>query len=64
MFVVGQYDEARIDTVQDFLALTPGAELAVVPGGSHAYITERPAVAEAILRDWMSRIDARERAGK
>jgi proline-specific peptidase len=64
MFVVGQYDEARIDTVQDFLALTPGAELAVVPGGSHAYITERPEVAEAILRDWMNRKDAAESAAK
>ncbi|WP_296716159.1 proline iminopeptidase-family hydrolase [Erythrobacter sp.] len=60
LFVVGQYDEARIDTVQDFVALTPGAELAVVPGGSHAFIGERPAVAEAIYRDWMMRIDARE----
>lgn len=64
MFVVGQYDEARLDTVQDYLALTPGAELAVVPGGSHAFIAERPAVAEAIFRDWMTRIDARERDGK
>ncbi len=60
MFVVGQYDEARIDTVQDFAALTPGAELAVVPGGSHAFIAERPDVAEAIFRDWMARIDRRE----
>jgi proline iminopeptidase/L-proline amide hydrolase len=59
MFVIGQYDEARIDTVQDFAALTPGAELAVVPGGSHAFIAERPEVAEAIFRDWMNRMDAR-----
>lgn len=58
LFVVGQHDEARIDTVQDFVALTPGAELAVVPGGSHAFIAERPDVAEAILRDWMNRKDA------
>jgi proline iminopeptidase/L-proline amide hydrolase len=62
LFVVGQYDEARIDTVQDFVALTPGAELAVVPGGSHAFIAERPDVSEAIYRDWMTRIDAREKA--
>ncbi|RNJ63216.1 MAG: alpha/beta fold hydrolase [Porphyrobacter sp. IPPAS B-1204] len=62
MYVVGQYDEARIDTVQDFVALTPGAELAVVPGGSHAFISERPEVSEAIYRDWMNRIDARESA--
>jgi proline iminopeptidase/L-proline amide hydrolase len=62
MFVVGQHDEARIDTVQDFAALTPGSELAVVPGGSHAFIAERPEVAEAIYRDWMKRIDARTAA--
>jgi proline iminopeptidase/L-proline amide hydrolase len=64
MFVVGQYDEARLDTVQDFVALTPGAELAVVPGGSHAFIGERPEVAEAIFRDWMTRIDAREKTSE
>ena len=59
LFVVGQYDEALIDTVQTFAARTPGAELAVVPGGSHAFIGERPDVAEAIYRDWMARMDAR-----
>ena len=59
LFMVGQYDEARIDTVQDFVALTAGAELAVVPGGSHAFISERPDVAEAIYRDWMARTDKR-----
>jgi proline iminopeptidase/L-proline amide hydrolase len=59
LFVIGQYDEARLDTVQELAARTPGAELAVVPGGSHAFISERPEVAEAIFRDWMTRIDAR-----
>jgi len=62
LFMVGQYDEARLDIVQDFVALTPGAELAVVPGGSHAFPSERPAVTEAIVRDWMERIDARDEA--
>lgn len=64
LFMVGQYDEARIDDVQDFVTLTPGAELAVVPGGSHAFISERPAITEAILRSWLARIDARDRAGR
>ena len=59
LFMIGQYDEARLDTVQDFVTLTPGAELAVIPGGSHSFIGERPAITEAILRSWMSRIDAR-----
>jgi proline iminopeptidase/L-proline amide hydrolase len=63
LFMVGQYDEARLDTVQDFVALTPGSELAVVPGGSHAFPSERPEVTEAILRDWMARIERQSEEG-
>ncbi|MGB3165694.1 MAG: proline iminopeptidase-family hydrolase [Alteraurantiacibacter sp.] len=62
LFAIGQYDEARIDTVQDFLTLAPGAEFAVVPGGSHAMFGERPAIVEAILRSWLSRMDEKEQA--
>jgi len=57
MFMIGQYDSARIDTVQEFVALTPGAELAVVPGGSHGFISDRPIETEAILRGWLRRMD-------
>jgi proline iminopeptidase/L-proline amide hydrolase len=59
LFMVGQYDEARLETVRDFVRLTPGAELAVVPGGSHASISERPVEAEGLLRGWLARKDAR-----
>ncbi len=57
MFLVGQYDEARLDTVRDFVRLTPGAELAVVPGASHAAYSERPIEMEGILRGWLARKD-------
>ncbi|NVK57462.1 MAG: alpha/beta fold hydrolase, partial [Alteromonadaceae bacterium] len=57
LFMIGQYDSARIDTVQDYLALTPGAELAVVPGGAHGFYGDRPLVTEALLRDWLRRLD-------
>ena len=57
LFMVGQHDEARIDTVQDFVTLAEGAELAVVPGGSHSFLSERPEVTEAIWRDWLARKD-------
>ncbi len=60
LFMVGQYDEARLDTVQDFVKLTPGAEFAVVPGGSHAFPSERPIETEAMLRAWMERRDRAE----
>ena len=58
LFMVGQYDEAQLDQVLDFVRLTPGAELAVVPGGSHSYPGERPIETEAILRAWLGRKDA------
>lgn len=59
LFMIGQYDEARIDTVEDFVALTPGAEFAVVPGAAHSFFNDRPAESEAILRGWFKRRDKR-----
>lgn len=57
LFLIGQYDEARIDTVQDYVAMTPGAEFGVVPGAAHGFMTDRPMESEAILRAWMDRKD-------
>ncbi|MBU2978186.1 alpha/beta hydrolase [Alteromonas sp. C1M14] len=58
LFMIGQYDSARIDTVQDYIKLTPGAELAVVPGGAHGFYADRPIITEAILKDWLNRKDS------
>ncbi len=60
LFMVGQYDEAQLDQVLDFVRLAPGAELAVVPGGSHSFPSERPAETEALLRAWLTRKDTTE----
>ena len=62
LYMIGQYDEARIDDVQEFVELTPGSEFAVVPGGSHGFPIERPVETGAILRGWMDRIDAKDAA--
>ena len=59
LFMIGQYDEARLETVRDFVRLTSGAELAVIPGGSHAALWERPVETEGLLRGWLARKDAR-----
>jgi proline-specific peptidase len=59
LFLVGQYDEARLDTVRDFVRLTPGAELGVIPGGSHSALSERPVETEGLLRGWLARKDVR-----
>lgn len=59
LFLIGQYDTARIDTVQEFVTKTAGAEFAVVPGAAHGFFNDRPAETEAILRAWFARNDAR-----
>ena len=59
LFLVGQYDEARLDTVRDYARLTADAELAVVPGGSHSFGAERPVETEGLLRGWLARKDAK-----
>lgn len=59
LFLVGQYDEARLDTVRDYARLTAGAELAVVPGGSHSFGAERTVETEGLLRGWLARKDAK-----
>ncbi|MEW6997872.1 proline iminopeptidase-family hydrolase [Colwelliaceae bacterium BS250] len=57
MFLIGQYDSARIDTVQDYVTLTSGSELSVVPGASHNFFVDRPIATEGILRGWFKRND-------
>ncbi|MEW9798933.1 proline iminopeptidase-family hydrolase [Alteromonas sp. CYL-A6] len=57
LFMIGQYDSARIDTVQNYLTLTPGAELAVIPGASHGLYSDRPVAVEGVLRGWLARHD-------
>ena len=58
LFVTGQYDEARPETLKAFSDRVPGAEFAVVPGAAHAMFNDRPDETIAILRAWLARQDA------
>lgn len=57
LFIDGQYDEARPVTLAAFTARVPGAEFAVVPGGAHGFLNDRPEEALGILRPWLERQD-------
>ena len=57
LFMAGQYDEARPETVGRFAARAPDAEFAVIPGAAHGIFTDRPVETDAILRAWMERHD-------
>lgn len=58
LFLTGQYDEARPETVAAFAARVPGAEFAVIPGSGHSLFADRPAEALAIVRGFIERHDA------
>lgn len=57
LFVTGQYDEARPQTVQMFAARVPGSELAVIPGAGHAIPNDRPDELVAVVSHWLKRND-------
>jgi proline-specific peptidase len=57
LFIDGQYDEARPVTLAGFAARVPGADFAVVPGGAHGFMNDRPEESLGILRPWLARQD-------
>ena len=59
LFIDGQYDEARPATIGAFAARVPGAEFAVVPGGAHGFLNDRPEESLGIIRPWLRRQDGR-----
>ncbi len=56
LFIAGQHDEARPETVGRFAAVA-GAEFAVIPGAAHATLGDRPNETNALLRAWLRRMD-------
>ncbi len=58
LFVCGEYDEARPETVAKFAARVPGATFREVMGSAHSILSDRPEAYLALLRAWMARHDA------
>jgi L-proline amide hydrolase len=58
LFITGQYDEARPDTVAEFARRVPGSEFAVVPGSGHAIAIDRPDELLALVLLWLRRNDS------
>lgn len=58
LFITGQYDEARPETIADFARQAPGAEFAVIPGASHSISIDRPEELLAIVQLWLRRQDS------
>ena len=57
LFVTGQYDEARPQTVQRFATRLKGSEFAVIPGAGHSIPNDRPDELVALVSHWLRRAD-------
>ncbi|MBU3076835.1 proline iminopeptidase-family hydrolase [Sphingomonas quercus] len=59
LFLCGQYDEARPETVRGFARRVPpsGAAFAEIPGAGHGTFSDQPAATLAVLRPWLTAQD-------
>jgi proline iminopeptidase len=58
LFHCGEFDEARPDTLREQAALTPHAEVVIVPGAGHLTMIDAPERANGAIRDFLTRVEA------
>ena len=61
LFHCGEFDEARPDTVRQQAALTPNAEVAIIPGAGHLTIIDAPEHANRAIREFLARVESEAR---
>ena len=59
LFIVGRFDEARVQTVTDFQTLIPGSKLEVVEGAGHMAMVDEPERYTQALRDFLQQVEAK-----
>ena len=57
LFLAGEFDEARPETVTRFATQTPRAEVAIVPGAAHRIQSDETAAYLAAVGSWLRRFD-------
>ena len=53
LFIAGEFDEARPETMARFQGLIPGARLEVIEGAAHATLSRNPDQYRKILGDFL-----------
>lgn len=61
LFITGEFDEARPETIRGFAAAVPGARFEVIPGVGHASLSRAPARYRALLRDFIAEAEGSSR---
>ncbi len=63
LFHCGEFDEARPDTIREQAALTPNAEVAIIPGAGHLTMIDAPEQANNAIRTFLARVEASRALG-
>jgi proline iminopeptidase len=58
LFLCGEFDEATPSTVRAQAAMTPDAEVVIIPGSGHLTMIDAPDVSNGAIRDFLNRVDA------
>jgi len=58
LFITGEFDEARPETIAAFAKLVPGARFEMIPGVGHASYTRAPDLYRRIVRDFINKADS------
>lgn len=61
LFLTGEFDEARPETVAGFQKLVPGSQLTVIAGVAHASLSKKPAEYRAILESFLDSVEEKKK---
>ena len=57
LFIGGEYDEARPESVRYFASLVPGAQVAIIPDAGHLSMQDNPEANNKAVRDFLHSIE-------
>lgn len=60
LFIAGQFDEARPETLAEFQKLVPNSKLTVIIGAAHGTLSRKPEEYRTIVETFLESVEARE----
>jgi proline iminopeptidase len=59
LFLVGEYDEARPETMLEYQALVPGSIVKVISGAGHLVNVDQPKVFNEVINEFLASVETR-----
>lgn len=59
LFLVGEYDEARPETMLEYQALVPGSTVKVIPGAGHLVNVDQPQAFNQVINEFLASVETR-----